>query len=283
MAMKITQNNPDVLVIKSRENIVLMGLLFVAVGLLVGVALSGEESLSCERIEDGGHCSLERSRPWGNTVIEFGLDEFKGAEVGVSRSSDGDDTYRVVLLIGEERIPVTGYYSSGRSSKSQMVQEIDRFLGDADQASLEIHQDAGQFGLFFGGMFVVVGLATTFSMVRLGRFRFCISENSFTLKVRGIRNRTYEFFELNEIGSVEVQDFIGNKGSNYRVVLQMKSGDEVPLTNSYLSSPRAKIIGEEIREFLDRRPESSQKPSTVSDDVANQTPFDDSFESDSAW
>ena len=283
MAMKITQNEPDILVIKSRENIVLMGLLFVVVGLLVGVALSGTETLSCERNEEGGHCSLERSRIWGDTVVEFGLDEFEGAEVGVSRSSDGDDTYRVVLFIDGQRVPVTGYYSSGRSSKSQMVQEIDRFLGDADQASLEIHQDAGFFGLFFGGIFVVVGLATTFSMARLGRFRFCISENSFTLKTRSLTSRTYEFFELDEIDSVEVQDFIGNKGSNYRVVLQMTSGEEIPLTNSYLSSPRAKVVGGEIREFLDRRPQRRQKASTRSDDVVDQTPFDESFESDSAW
>lgn len=283
MAMKITRSTPDILVVRSREGIVFWGLLFVVVGLLVGVALSGEETLICERSDDGGDCSLERSRIWGDTVVEFGLDEFEGAEVGVSRSSDGDDTYRVVLLIDGQGVPVTGYYSSGRSSKSQMVQTIELFLRDADQASLEIHQDGGYFGLFFGGIFVVVGLATMFSMARLGRFRFCISENSFTLKTSSIMNKNYEFFELNVIDSVEVQDFVGNKGSNYRVVLTLKSGDEIPLTNSYLSSPRAKTVAGEIREFLDRRPKRSQVASTISDDVADQTPFDNGFESDSAW
>lgn len=126
----------------------MIGLAFVIGGLGVGGVLLFGFVQRVQVILDRrkGLVDMRRKTFRGLTRETFDLNKLERADVGKSRTSDGD-TYRVVLRFvpghSPGELPITGYYSSGRARKDTVAGAINRFLDagrptDARGARLEM-------------------------------------------------------------------------------------------------------------------------------------------------
>jgi hypothetical protein len=79
-------------------------------------------------VVDGGSGSVcvQRSRfPFAANEEDYLIDEVRGAEVEEGRSSKGQTTYRVALVLaGGTRVPLTTSYSTWRVRKARVVEQI---------------------------------------------------------------------------------------------------------------------------------------------------------------
>ena len=73
-------------------------------------------------------------------MLSIPMGELQRAEVEVNEDSDGD-TYRVVLITENGRIPLSEVYSSGERGKRARANQINAFLSNPEQMSLRIQQD----------------------------------------------------------------------------------------------------------------------------------------------
>lgn len=110
-----------------------LGLVFLALGLGMGGLFVYIFVRRVQLVLDRSDNSLDIRRKTlrGMSHHTFRLEKLERAVVEVSHSSDGD-TYRVALVFGPghdpDRIPVTGYYSSGRRRKDEIADAINAFL-----------------------------------------------------------------------------------------------------------------------------------------------------------
>ena len=65
----------------------------------------------------------------GPRVTEYDLSAIEDVRVDSSRDSDGGTTYRVVLWVAGERVPMVSVYSSGHRKKAETAALIRDFLG----------------------------------------------------------------------------------------------------------------------------------------------------------
>jgi hypothetical protein len=65
------------------------------------------------------------------------LDRILQAEVDESASSDDGATYRVIFVTSSARVALTNYTSSGYSAKADLVQQINTFIRNDPQTTLD--------------------------------------------------------------------------------------------------------------------------------------------------
>lgn len=227
----------------------LVGGLFIATGFVPSLFI-GDQTLECDRATQ--RCQIERSTLWQTTSEQFSLNHLEAAEVDVSRDSDGDRTYRVLLQTYEGSIPLTTYFSSGRSMHSNQVQTINAFLQDANQPSLLIRQNDSWIGLLFSGVFTLLGGVMVVWAGKIVTCDFDKQAHQFTLKRRGILGTTTIQHPLHHIQSclLERSRSSGSKAT-YRVSLMLRSGELIPLTKYYTSCYEAHAATENaIQSFL---------------------------------
>lgn len=140
--MKVTTNTPDLLIVEDRPlfiaiALILFTLAFVGAGLamvsqgelwgLLFVILGGGMGIGffflfVRRVQvifhrPEGYVEFRRKNLWSQFSVRYKLSEIDRVDMDVSRSSDGPNTYRVVLVIekGESagRHPITITYSNG--------------------------------------------------------------------------------------------------------------------------------------------------------------------------
>lgn len=136
---------------------VLFGGVFVLAGSAVVLFFGEVATLTCDRIEmTQVACELTSKRLFKERVTSIPMGHLQGAEVDVNRDSDGD-TYRVVLVTQNGRIPFTNAYSSRAKGKREKVNQIDAFINHSEQKSLTIRQDDRWSAYLFGGLFALSG------------------------------------------------------------------------------------------------------------------------------
>jgi len=133
----------------------LMGVIFTAVGLSVVYFFGNDIELNCNRTVN--RCVIEKTNVFGETEVQetIRLSSLAGAEVIEKRDSDGDYTYKVVLITDEGRIPLSGISSSDRSAHSKNAREINNYVNSYDE-ELEVEQ-SGTFIRIFGFVFAGIG------------------------------------------------------------------------------------------------------------------------------
>ncbi|MGB3654411.1 MAG: hypothetical protein WBA41_24825 [Rivularia sp. (in: cyanobacteria)] len=114
--------------IKNQDNqfwTILLGGVFIASGLF-SIYVSPFATYRFDRTL--GNFILKRKGLSGIKVIKYHLNEIKDVQVEESISSDGN-TYRVtIVLVSGEQLPLTHYYTSGKSGKYKAVSCIKSFL-----------------------------------------------------------------------------------------------------------------------------------------------------------
>jgi hypothetical protein len=231
----------------------LVGGIFTGVGSTVGVAVGGETVLRCDRTSPPAQCQLSSFNLLGHRRDQaFDIASLQGAEVQTSYNSDGDTTYRVVILTGQGPIPFTESYSSGLANYRQQASEINQFVQMPTTPSLHLHQSNAWFGLIFLIGFGGVGLAIVLFGGKVMTCDFDKSMGQLTLTQRGLLGAKTIQHPLHHLSGLRLEQSRGSKGGyTYRLALLLKSGETLPLTSYYDSGRRGKEkMAEQVCNFL---------------------------------
>ncbi|TVQ24560.1 MAG: hypothetical protein EA367_01510 [Leptolyngbya sp. DLM2.Bin15] len=250
--MRVLTSSAQHLVLQLRPwSLWLFGGAFTLFGLLPALLIAEVATLECHRTAQPPSCELSRAGLLKNDRHLILLDHFQGVEVQESRSDDSS-TYRVVLLTSEGDRPLTGYYSSGYAGKARQARQIDAFLTDLSQTQLVIQQDSRWLGYLFTLIFSGSGLLVLCLMGNVVTCEFDKLGQSFKLTRRGLLGSKIIKHPLHHIQTVHLETSHGSKGSTtYRVALDLKNGDRLPITTYYSSGRKDKQkTADQISAFL---------------------------------
>ncbi len=132
--MKIVQQTSSELTLRLRPvGLWIFGGIFAAAGLAVIVFFGRATALTCKRVEPTQvSCELTESGLPGVQLREISVSGLYGAEVETHTNSDGN-TYRVVLLTSEGKVPFTVIYSSGSEAKQITASHIATFVHTSEE------------------------------------------------------------------------------------------------------------------------------------------------------
>jgi hypothetical protein len=263
--MKITHHTPQRLSLKGQPWLFwLFGSIFVAVGFVPSLFI-GKQELRCDRTPSPGQCELRQDTVWRTSTQTFNLSDVQRADLQSSRDSDGNYTYRAVLVLPQEVIPLTSYYSSGLSNHQASVRQINTFLSSSEQDSLVLRNDDRWFGWLFIFAFSGPGLLIISCSTQVGALEFDKQIGQLSLTRHRLFGKKLIQHPLHTIEDVTVEEHFGSKGSRtYRVAIVLKSGERIPLTPYYSSGLFGKQkVAAQIRNFLGISTPSS--PSTPFD------------------
>jgi hypothetical protein len=240
--MKIIENTPDRLVLRNYPTLqIVMGLIFALTGMVITFFFGRSVDLHCDKLEPGlVNCRLGDKWMGYLPLGERMAQHVQSAEVDESTDSEGDSTYKVVLVTDAGRVSLTSFYSSGYSAKANLAQRVNGFLQASGQRTLDLKVNTDWWILIFlflftGGGVVVILLAKTtgIEMVR--------SEGVLRILKDGLFGRGQEEHILREIESVVLESSSGSRGSTtYRIAFHVVDGGELLLTRWYSSGRKDK-------------------------------------------
>ncbi|MGE5123390.1 MAG: hypothetical protein ACM3H7_02665, partial [Acidobacteriaceae bacterium] len=109
----------------------IVGMVMLGIFALVFLIVGGQSTrLTCKHERRSGMVSCTAQTVW-LWLIPLGtrlIDNVNGAQLGSSETPEGDPVYRVEILTNQGSVPLNRVYSSGFSTKQDVVDEINRFV-----------------------------------------------------------------------------------------------------------------------------------------------------------
>ncbi len=253
--MKITEDTTQRLKIKqgtfAMGCLTLFSLPFLISGIAVIVGFGKVNTVRCDRVEPTQiNCQLTSSGLLGETQKR--VFHLRGADI-----ENNDDTYRVVLL-ADQKLPLTDYYTSDYLAKQTQVRKIQTFINDPNQTLFTVSDDGRWFAYSFGGIFTLVGLGLFVGSLTT-KINNCLvfdkSTNNLTIQNRSLLGQsTTTIYPLRAISSVEIHEVKDSDGDlNYRLKIRLRTGENLP--DLLYTSTRKDIqkIATKIQKFLGLR------------------------------
>jgi hypothetical protein len=148
----------------------ILGLILVVAGLAVMFFFARVAELECSRPEPSTvQCVKEIKWLGVVSMNKETIRDVRGAQVDESCDEDGC-TYRVRVIASQGDVPLTGYYSSGRSAKERTADQINAYVARGGEEPLTVSDGSVILGALVGGAFAVAGLIAAVAGV-LGRVR----------------------------------------------------------------------------------------------------------------
>lgn len=246
--MQIVSQTATKLVIQ--EKIPRISLIFGMIFLILSISLvlyCGQiTKLECRRsniaststVNNIGKCELIHERFWLTYTENFPLKDLQGAKM----MEDGEGTtYQIVLLMPNNAIPFTSYYSLGKENQQKIVEKINNFLQQPEREFLIVQHDDRPWSYALGLILLVIAINTSHILQGIFTSReswvFDISEGTiFSHQSRwGRATKVSEYpLLLQDIIKVAIEKQ-PNDDSRYRIVLCLKSGMTLPINPNYSS------------------------------------------------
>jgi hypothetical protein len=251
--MKILENTSDRLVIRSSPTIqIICGLISCLVGLAITFFFGRSVDIHCEKLEPGlVNCQL-REKLLGFTPLgERSVLHVQQAEVDSSKDSDGNSTYNVVFVTPKGRVSLLNFYSSGYTSKANLVQRVNGFIQGAGERSLDVSMNMEWWILIFlfactgvGVLVILFAKTTGIEMLR--------SEGVLRIQKAGLFGSGQEEHLLNTIEAAVLESSSSSRGSTtYRIAFHVTDGGALLLTRWYSSGRKDKQkVVDAINTFL---------------------------------
>jgi hypothetical protein len=134
---------------------IVMGLIFTIVGVSVAVFLPEKASLTCDRTTQ--RCELDKGVWWNRSQTTFPLAQLQSATVQTNRRRK-TRLYGVQLNTSTKTIRLTETKSLDKDSKQKTADQINAFVKNPTERSLQIKQDDNALLLVFGGVLLIVGI-----------------------------------------------------------------------------------------------------------------------------
>lgn len=234
----------------------LFGTPFLLIGLGIILISSPLSTLKCQRVEPTqGSCQLVNSSLLGSNETKIPLNQLQSAKVDVSKVSDGDNTYRVVLLTKDGEIPMS-LGTSDAGEKQKNAARINAFIDNPEEISLHVQQDDRESVYFLGGICGLVGGGLVFGSLLYGEFivsyTFDKALDLVKLKRQTLLHTKVTELSLREINQVDIKEKTDSEGDKtYSVWLNLKSGEHISLSLQGITDKQNnQKIAECIRQFL---------------------------------
>ena len=115
--------------------VALIAIIFLVLG-------GGSVKLTCSREGEntGITCIKQPMMLWIIPLKTKTIPEVREARLADTSDSEGGSVYRVELVTGQGIVPLTTMYSSGKSTKAEVVDQINAFMSDPNQGDLTVHE-----------------------------------------------------------------------------------------------------------------------------------------------
>ena len=145
------------------------GLIFVLVGLGALYLFGQTVRLACTR-QDGGtiSCTLQTSAVGLVPLRSATVAGLQSARLGHSCNGGGNCSYRVELVGANGTTAVTDFYSTGKTDKQALADQINRFEQDSAAQTLQAEVPLNPLTVLFCGVFVAAGIFAMFVPMRPG-------------------------------------------------------------------------------------------------------------------
>lgn len=244
--------------------IILFGLPCLLLGLTIITLFGKVTTLKCNRLEiKQVSCEIISSRLLGRKVTSLTNGMLKGAELenGTLKGAElepSQTNYRINIITKNGIIPLTDYYSSGLSEKSEKVEKINKFMGDSQQISLIVKQDDRLFAYQLGSVFALVGGWLFFAqLIQLtSKTSLTLDKKSGRIYLRkgNIFKSDLKEYPLQEVKAVKVvEDSDSQEVHIYNMILIFNSGEEIYLDTTYYEENPYKV-SQSIEQFLGLKP-----------------------------
>ncbi len=247
--MQVLEHTDSVLRLRDRPRLLwLIGSIFVLTGTVIPFVF-GHHELACQRQAPPLTCELTNSYVLHQQRLSIPIASLRQATLRRQTDSEGDTTYQVALLTETRTIPF-GNFSSAYGDRQRAVAQINQFLENPRQTQLHLTQD----DRWIGWLILVIMLSVGGAMVLLPPVvdvEFDRSCGTWTLHRRSLFGHQKQEYRLRDITDVFVEVGHSSDGDTYRVILQLASGEIVPLRHYYSSGRRDKQeIVQRLRQFL---------------------------------
>jgi hypothetical protein len=240
--MKIIENTPDRLVLRSYPTLqIVFGLVFAITGLVITYFFGRSIDIHCQKVGPRQiNCLLTQKLLGYQELGQRSVLGVQKADVAESQDSDGNSTYRVVLVTGAGKAGVTTFYSSGYSAKNKLAQRINNFIQDERQTALDATLPMEWWILIFLFAFTGVGIVTILFAKTTG-IEMVHSEGVMRIAKDGLFGSGQEEHLLQEIESVVLESSRSSRGgTTYRIAFQVVGGGELLLTRWFSSGRKDK-------------------------------------------
>lgn len=136
---------------------ILGGLISIVIGCIMFFIFGREITLTCRYASATQANCTKVSRLMGITIGEpQEITSLKGASVEENCDEDGC-TFRVLLHTDSENTPLTSYYSSGKTKKSEQAAQLNDYLQASREPELELVAGAGIIGTLIPLLLILFG------------------------------------------------------------------------------------------------------------------------------
>ncbi|HLO49068.1 MAG TPA: hypothetical protein VK211_11690 [Kamptonema sp.] len=254
--MKIVEQTSTNLVLQSLRPkwLLPLGVLFIAAGIAIILSFAQVTTFTCN--PNSNKCELIVSKSIDSEVREIPLTELQGAKIEFGARPNAD-TYRIVLLVKNNKIPLSPIYSNLDGEKKEaMVSEINNFVKSPDKSTLKVQEDDRGVTWGLGVVLIAGGLCVAAFSFKIVSCAFDKTQGCMTLKRQNLFKTQAIEQSLAEIWDVEVEESANNSEGTYRVSLLLASGLRLPLTLDYsYGREEHQEIGDRIRKFLNLKPD----------------------------
>lgn len=123
-----------------KQNAVI-GVVIIVAFVLFFLLLGGQSSrLTCKQARVSGlaNCLQQKKLLWVFPMGTYAIDGVSGAQLADSETAEGDPVYRVELITSRGIVPLSSMYTSGYSSKRDVVDQVNAFVQNTDSSALEL-------------------------------------------------------------------------------------------------------------------------------------------------
>lgn len=134
---------------------VVMAILLTSMGAFFTYLLGKEHTLTCTHRDGATPCAIHIT--WMG-LVDLSVQPLDGLRsASVEENCDEDCTYRVLLETRGGMIPFPAVYSSGSVDKTKTAEQINQFMANAEQPTLQV-KTGGGFFVLIPAAFMAVGL-----------------------------------------------------------------------------------------------------------------------------
>ncbi|MGB3535763.1 MAG: hypothetical protein WBA13_19875 [Microcoleaceae cyanobacterium] len=215
--MKITQQTSTILKLQVQKyfKALLPGLLMASgtiyAGLMISIGFSNVTKLNCNRLESGQvDCEITKKN-WllQRTSHSIIARDIQSAEVDINDESDSAESYNLILITKNNRIPLSDVYTSGTGfDHYQQSQSLNSFITASTPDSFIIQHDL-RFNTLFGIPFIIGGICLIIYVLKSKQITDCNFDkelNKISITQRNILKSETDELMLSQLKEVKVTE-----------------------------------------------------------------------------
>jgi hypothetical protein len=266
--MKILELTPHRIILRDRAISLWLSAACLTLGGLVAIAQGKLIILTCHRgLSPQNHCQLSKFGTLGIGSSQQLLNNLQGASIDTHYSSKGGATYAVVLSTGLGNVQLTNHYSSGHQEKEAIAAQVNAFVDNPKQLSLQVKQDDRLSMLLFGGLLLGAGAVFVVALCRVTHCDLDRTTGKLRLARWGIRGTHVSEYLLHQVISAEldtrVKKYKGKLHTSYRISFRLLEVGLVHLNRFYAEDQQRPKVASALSQFLATRPVSIRESEAI--------------------